>query len=82
MTDAERTASVSEKLRRQLIRENRNGKGGGMKTLAQRYRITLSPRMAPICGPDQSYGLVTASKGLAHRGWFRLTDHARPPSKP
>jgi len=39
LSDDERIASVSEKLRRQLIRENRNGKGVGMKMLAKRYRI-------------------------------------------
>ena len=39
MTNADRIASISEKLRRQLIRENNGGKGVGMKTLAQRYGI-------------------------------------------
>ena len=61
ITDVERILSVSEKMRRRLIRENCGGKGVGMKTLAQRYGIpektvrviihdsrqpTLSPRPA------------------------------------
>ena len=39
ITDTERILSVSEKMRRRLIRENCGGKGVGMKTLAQRYGI-------------------------------------------
>ena len=39
LSPAERLASVSENLRRQIVRENANGKGVGMKMLAQRYRI-------------------------------------------
>jgi len=39
ISPAERIASIPDKLRRQLIRENARGKGVGMKTLAQRYRI-------------------------------------------
>ena len=80
ITDAERIASISEKLRRQLIRENAGGKGVGMKTLAQRYgipertvRVIIHDSRQPTTGPQTTHTRPTNDANLWNRPdlWHR-----------